>query len=173
MVGAKTFEDAHFSVAFPSLKSRFPIGKGTLFYLNAIQGDLSACVLLGSEGLHSSILTSIYSMKVSYIKHLPCIIFGNRNEEKNGCEYEEISFLKEEEEWMCFVYSGFRKFLSLTKVNSSKMAMHCVDEVAFLRMFSMSCISHFCFMKIKEMSRFYFTVSRGQYLVVFTKKHEN
>ena len=34
---------------------------------------------------------------------------------------------------MCFVDSGFRKFAYLNKVNSSKMAMHCMDKVAIFR----------------------------------------
>ena len=48
-------------------------------------------------------------------------------------EYERISFWREEEDWICFIYSVFQKFVSFTKVNLSKMTIHCVDGVASLR----------------------------------------
>ena len=77
---------------------------------------------------------------------------------------------------MCFVYSGFQKSASLAKVKSSKMAWwsYYFKNGYFGIKFLMACKNHFCFIKIKVMSRFYFTISRGQSKFrSFTKNREN
>ena len=86
-----------------------------------------------------------------------------------------ISFLREEEEWMCFVYSAFWEFPSLAKVKSSRMTWRsCYFKNSFFGIkFSMACINHFCFMKITVMSRFFITISGGLNFTVFTKTREN
>ena len=93
------------------------------------------------------------------------LIFGN--EKKNGYGYEESSFLIEEEEWMCFVYSAFQKFASLAKVKSSKMvwwSCYLKNEYFGIK-FSVACIIHFCFMKIKILLyNFTWTVKLLQFL---------
>ena len=70
--------------------------------------------------------------------------------------------MREEQEWMCLF--RFQKFAFLAKVKSSKLAWssyHFKNDYFDINL-SMACISHFCFMKIKLISRFYFTVSLGQ-----------
>lgn len=61
----------------PHERAGFQPGKGT-FYLNSKQWDLWPCVPLASAALHGSVSTSVYGMKVCYIKLLPCITFNNR-----------------------------------------------------------------------------------------------